>query len=81
MTSIQPVIPSWIVGLITNGTYGMAPLHGEVVEDSHTLNKTQEAGIKASEEIVEMRTKPLPECRGQALRKQYMEGHRLVRRR
>jgi hydroxymethylpyrimidine pyrophosphatase-like HAD family hydrolase len=39
--------------LITNGTYGMAPLHGEVVEGSHSLNKTREAGIKASEEIVQ----------------------------
>ncbi|MGD6957239.1 HAD family hydrolase [Rossellomorea aquimaris] len=39
--------------LITNGTYGIAPLHGEVVDDSFTLNKTREAGIKASEEIVE----------------------------
>lgn len=39
--------------LITKGTYGIAPLHGEVVDDSLTLNKTKEAGIKASEEIVE----------------------------
>ncbi|TMU87100.1 hydrolase (had superfamily) [Bacillus sp. BHET2] len=39
--------------LIINGTYGIAPLHGEVVDDSLTLNKTEQAGIKASEEIVE----------------------------
>lgn len=39
--------------LITNGTYGIAPMHGEVVDYSHTLNKTGQAGIRASEEIVE----------------------------
>jgi hydroxymethylpyrimidine pyrophosphatase-like HAD family hydrolase len=39
--------------LITNGTYGIAPLHGEVLDYSHTLHKTGHAGIKASEEIVE----------------------------
>lgn len=40
--------------LITNGTLGMAPLHGEVLEEYHTLNKTRESGIKASEEIVKI---------------------------
>jgi hydroxymethylpyrimidine pyrophosphatase-like HAD family hydrolase len=39
--------------LITNGVHGIAPLHGEVLDYDHTLNKTGQAGIKASEEIVE----------------------------
>ncbi|MCC5804359.1 HAD family hydrolase [Rossellomorea vietnamensis] len=39
--------------LITNGTYGIAPLHGEVLEKFPSLHQTKEAGIKASEEIVE----------------------------
>ncbi|WP_201713068.1 HAD family hydrolase [Rossellomorea arthrocnemi] len=40
--------------LITNGTLGMAPLHGEVLEKFPTLNMTGKAGIQASEEIVEI---------------------------
>lgn len=40
--------------LITNGTVGIAPLHGEVLEKFPALNKTREAGINASEEIVEI---------------------------
>jgi hydroxymethylpyrimidine pyrophosphatase-like HAD family hydrolase len=39
--------------LIVNGSYGIAPLHGEVAEHFPALNKTAQAGIKASEGIVE----------------------------
>ncbi|BCB04117.1 HAD family hydrolase [Bacillus sp. KH172YL63] len=39
--------------LITNGTYGIAPLHGEVLEKFPILNQTREAGINASVEIVD----------------------------
>lgn len=40
--------------LITNGHFGIAPLHGEVLEHYPTLNKTTSSGMEASEEIVEL---------------------------
>jgi hydroxymethylpyrimidine pyrophosphatase-like HAD family hydrolase len=62
--------------LIVNGTYGIAPLHGEIVNHFPALNKTGQAGIKASEEIVEVVQNRCRNIRSGAQRKANLEGRR-----